>query len=180
MNTRPSISAFTRRAFFVAFAALLPFIVPAFPAQAADDPEAFLKSEQLGGLKLYMPEKAVLKLLGNPKEKGTLVFQEADGEWVQDWEYPAAGLSITMGAKKKGGAKTIANITATAPCTLATKAGIKIGSPAAEVVKAYKSHLDKENPPTAKHIVAGSVYGGIMFDLEKGKVTRIFIGAAAE
>src|SRR5688572_19462889 len=136
MNTRSGISAFTRRAFFVALAALLPFIVAALPAQAADDPEAFLKSEQLGGLKLTMPEKAVLKLLGNPKKKGTLMYQDADGEWVQNWEYPDAGLSITMSAKKKGGAKAIANITATAPCTLATKAGIKIGSAAAEVSKA--------------------------------------------
>src|SRR5689334_16670470 len=109
MNTRPGISAFTRRALFVALAALLPFIGAAFPAQAADDPEAFLKSEQLGGLKLYMPEKAVLKLLGNPKKKGTLTLQEADGEWVQDWEYPDAGLSITMSSEKKGGAKSIAH-----------------------------------------------------------------------
>jgi hypothetical protein len=180
MKTRPRIPAFTRRAFFIALAALLSFIVAALPAQAAEDPEAFLKSEQLGGLKLNLPEKDVLKLLGNPQKKGTLMFQEADGEWVQDWEYPDAGLSLTMSAKKKGGAKTIAHITATAPCALATKAGIKIGSPAAEVSKVYKGHLDKENPPTPKHIVAGSIYGGLMFDLEKGKVTRIFIGAAAE
>ncbi len=152
----------------------------AFPAQAADDAEAFLKSEQLGGLKLGMPEKDVLKLLGDPKKKSTLVHQEADGTWVQNWEYPAAGLSLVMGAEKKGGAKTIAIITATAPCTLATKAGIKIGSPAVEVSKAYKKHLDKENPPTATSIVAGSIYGGVIFTLEKGKVTQIFIGAAAE
>lgn len=177
MNPRASISAFTRRAFF---AALLPFAMVAFPAHAAEDPDAFLKSEQLGGLKLEMSEKAVLKLLGEPKKKGALVHQEADGMWVQDWSYPAAGLSLTMASEKKAGAKTIAGITASAPCALTTKAGIKIGSPAAEVTKAYKKHLDKENPPTATSIVAGSIYGGVIFTLEKGKVTTIFLGAAAE
>lgn len=177
MKTRPRFSAFTRRAFF---AVLLPFAVAASSVQAADDFEAFLKSERLGGLKLDLAEKEVLKLLGKPKTKGTLVLQEADGVWVQDWEYPEAGLSITMGAEKKAGAKTIARFTASAPCALATKAGIKIGSTAAEVTKAYKAHLDKENPPTAKLITVGSIYGGILFTIEKGKVTDIFFGAAAE
>jgi len=139
-----------------------------------------LKSEQLGGFKLNMAEKDVIKLLGKPQEKGDLVLQEADGMWVQDWEYPDAGLSITMGARKKGGAKAIVRISAIAPCTLATKAGIKIGSASTAVSKAYSSHLDKENTPTADLIVVGSIYGGILFDLEKGKVTRIFFGAAAE
>ncbi len=46
--------------------------------------------------------------------------------------------------------------------------------------KAYASHADKENPPTAEQFVAGSIYGGIIFHFEKGKVSRIFFGAAAE
>ena len=28
--------------------------------------------------------------------------------------------------------------------------------------------------------IAGSIFGGVMFNFEKGKVSRIFIGAAAE
>jgi hypothetical protein len=176
MKTRP-LPAFSRRAFFTV---LLSFAVAVSSVQAADKTEAFLKSEGLGGLKLDLPEKDVLKLLGKPEKKGALALQEADGMWVQDWEYPKAGLSITMGAEKKAGAKSIARITATERCTLETKAGIKIGSTAAEVTKAYKSHLEKENPPTSKLITVGSIYGGILFTLEKGKVTRIFFGAAAE
>jgi hypothetical protein len=139
-----------------------------------------LKSEQLGSLKLGMGEKDVLKLLGKPKKKGDLILQEADGMWIQEWEYPSEGLSILMNAEKKAGAKAIASIKASAPCTLTTKAGIKIASAAAAVAKAYAHHLDKENPPTAKHLVVGTIYGGIIFDFENGKVTSIFIGAAAE
>lgn len=30
------------------------------------------------------------------------------------------------------------------------------------------------------HFIAGSIYGGLMFDFEGGKVRSIFLGAAAE
>ncbi len=179
MNSRPGTFVSTRRAFLAALLALFVLAAPV-PLRAADATGKFLQSEQLGSLKLGLGEKDVLKLLGPPKKTGNLVFQGADGMWVQEWEYPAAGLTILMEARKKAGAKAIANIKASAPCTLATKAGIKIGSAAAAVAKAYAQHLDKENPPTAKQLVVGSIYGGIIFDFEKGKVASIFMGAAAE
>ncbi len=179
MHSRPGAFVSTRRVLFAVLFTLLASAAPV-PVRAADATEKFLKSEQLGSLKLGLGEKDVLKLLGQPKKKGGLVLQEADGMWVQEWEYPAEGLSILMGAGKKADAKAIANIKASAPCTLATKAGIQIGSPAAAVAKAYVRHLDKENPPTAEQLVVGSIYGGIIFGFEKGKVTSIFFGAAAE
>ena len=168
-----------RRTFFTA---LLLALTAAFsPLRAAGPSEAFLKAEHLGGLSLGTAEKDVLKLLGQPGKKTGLVLQEADGTFVQTWEYPAKGLSIVMSAgAKKTGAKTIATITAGAPCALATKAGIKIGSDAAAVRKAYAGHADKETPPTAGQFVVGSIYGGIIFNFDKGKVSRIFFGAAAE
>lgn len=179
MHSRPGAFVSTWRVLLAALLALFASSAPV-TIRAADATEKFLKSEQLGTLRLDMAEKDVLKLLGKPKKKGSLVHQDADGMWVQEWEYPAAGLSILMGAGKMAGAKAIANIKASAPCTLATKAGIKIGSPAAAVAKAYAGHLDKETPPTAQQLVVGSVYGGIIFEFEKGKVTSIFFGAAAE
>ena len=179
MHSRPGAFFSTRRVLFAPLFTLLASAAP-ISVRAADATEKFLQSEQLGSLKLGLGEKEVLKLLGQPKKKGGLVLQEADGMWVQQWKYPDEGLSILMGAGKKAGAKAIANIKASAPCTLATKAGIKIGSPAAAVAKAYAQHLDKENPPTAKQLIVGIIYGGIIFDLEKGKVTSIFFGAAAE
>ena len=140
-----------------------------------------MKAEHLGGLKLGTTEKDVLKLLGKPEKKGDLIKQEADGTFVQQWEYPAKGLSILMSAgAKKTGAKTAAALTASAPCALATKAGIKIGSDAAAVRKAYAGHADKENPPTESEFTVGSIYGGIIFNFTEGKVSRIFFGAAAE
>jgi hypothetical protein len=139
-----------------------------------------LKAEGLGELRLDLPEKAVLKLLGPPAKRGALVFQEADGNYVQDWHYPDKGIDLLMSAgEKKSGAKTIANITASAPCTFATRKGIKIGDAESVARKAYAEHADREmsDPDT---LVVGSIYGGIIFNFTKGKVNRIFFGAAAE
>lgn len=71
-------------------------------------------------------------------------------------------------------------ITAGARCKLATTRGIKIGSTEAEVRKAYQDVENKEESEAGKSFVAGSIYGGVIFTLEKGRVVEIFMGAAAE
>ena len=142
--------------------------------------ERMLRTESLGGLRLGLPEKAVLKLLGPPAKRGEFVLQETDGNYVQDWHYPDKGIDLSMSAgEKKSGAKTIANITASAPCTFATKKGIKIGDAESAARKAYAEHVDRETSAD-RALVVGSIYGGIIFDFTKGKVSRIFFGAAAE
>jgi hypothetical protein len=61
----------------------------------------------------------------------------------------------------------------------ATSKGTKIGDAESAARKAYAEHVDRET--SAEHgIVVGSIYGGIIFDFTKGKVSRIFFGAAAE
>jgi hypothetical protein len=143
--------------------------------------EAMLRAESLGGLRLRLPEKDVLKLLGPPGKRGEMVFQEADGNYVQDWHYPEKGIDLLMSAgEKKSGVKTIANITASAPCTFATRKGIKIGDTESAARKAYTEHVDRETKAEPGVLVAGSIYGGIIFNFTNGKVSRIFFGAAAE
>jgi hypothetical protein len=142
--------------------------------------EAMLRTESLGGLRLGMREKAVLKLLGPPAKRGESVLQEADGNYVQDWHYPDKGIDLSMSAgEKKSGVKTIANITASAPCTFATRKGVKIGDAESAARKAYAEHVDRETSAD-RALVVGSIYGGIIFNFTKGKVSRIFFGAAAE
>lgn len=142
--------------------------------------EAILRVESLGGLRLGLPEKDVIKLLGSPATRGKLVFQEADANYVQDWHYPTKGIELLMSAgEKKAGVKTIAGMTACAPCTFATRKGIKIGDAESAARKAYAEYVDREaSDPGA--LVVGSIYGGIIFNFTKGKVSRIFFGAAAE
>jgi hypothetical protein len=45
---------------------------------------------------------------------------------------------------------------------------------------AHKSQLDPETQPTERTLVVGSLFGGMIFTLENGLVTAIFVGAAAE
>jgi hypothetical protein len=143
--------------------------------------EAMLRAESLGGLRLGLPEKDVIKLLGSPVKRGKLVYQEADGNYVQDWHYPDKGIDLVMSAgEKKSGAKTIADMTAFAPCTFATKKGIKIGSAESAVRKVYSEYADRESGNEPGIFVVGSIYGGIIFNFTEGKVSKIFFGAAAE
>jgi hypothetical protein len=142
---------------------------------------AVLHGEALGGLRINLPEKDVLRLLGQPARRGKLVFQEADNSYVQDWHYPEKGIDLSMSAgEKKTGPKTIVTITAFAPCTLATRKGIKIGSAESAVRKAYAMFVDRDTTAEPGTYVVGSIYGGIIFNFENGRVSRIFLGAAAE
>src|ERR1700712_5262510 len=89
--------------------------------------EAMLRGESLGDLRLGLPDKDVLKLLGKPDKQSALVLQGADGTYVQKWQYPGLGVELMMSAgAKKTGAKTIASFTVSSPCGLATKQGIKV------------------------------------------------------
>ena len=89
-------------------------------------------------------------------------------------DYPRHGL------REEGAPKAIESITVVSPSDLSTKSGIRIGSTEQEVMKAYASHWNKEDSSPSKTFVAGSVYGGLIFDFKAGKVSRIFLGAAAE
>ena len=142
--------------------------------------EKMFEGDSLGSLKLGQSADAVTKALGKPASKGKDVEGEASGEWVQEWHFPKQGLTLAMSSEKKGGAKTILSITAEAPCELATSRGIKIGSTEAALAKAYRDVQSKEDGEPGKLFVAGSLYGGVTFHLTDGKVSQIFIGAAAE
>ena len=144
----------------------------------ADD--QLLDKEALGKIKLGWKAADVAALLGKPDSKGKDTEWDAIGEWVQEWRFKSQGLTLNMASGSKGGAKTVLTITAGAPSKLATARGIQIGSTIAEVTKAYGKVHDKEGSVPGKTFVAGSVYGGVIFTFTGGKVSRIFIGAAAE
>jgi len=143
-------------------------------------PDEFLANEKLGKLALGMPDGEVLKLLGGPAGSTRPVLQEATGEWVVDRSWPDQGLELGMVADGKDGPWSVGNITAKAPCRLATAGGIRVGSLEADVKAAYGKVRSAEDSVPGKCFVAGSIFGGVIFDLKDGVVTRIFLGAAAE
>jgi len=142
--------------------------------------ESALDNEVLGKLKLGQKAVEVVALLGKPESKGEDTEWAATGEWVQEWRFAKQGLTLNLASEKKGGTKSVLTITAEAPCPLATARGIRIGSTSAEVTRAYADVQDKEQSEPGKTFVAGSIYGGVIFTFTKGKVSQIFIGAAAE
>jgi hypothetical protein len=136
--------------------------------------------EQIGKLRLGLPEPEVKLIIPGKPVLGPEKLWGADGQYHQEWHYPDGGISLGMVAKKKGGIKSIESITLTSPSTLQTQRGIRIGSTEAEVVKAYGPFRNAEDSRPGELLVAGSIFGGVMFDFQQERVSRIFIGAAAE
>lgn len=147
----------------------------------ADKPAFDMTKERIGTLHLGMAAAKVDSDVTCPVQKFRERFEAATGEYVQNWKMPACGLELKMSAPRRKGPQTVAAVTVTAPSKLATSRGIHIGSTEAEVQAAYGDVRDEEGMSEAgRNFVAGSIYGGLMFDFENGVVKSMFLGAAAE
>lgn len=136
--------------------------------------------EQIGKLHIGLSEAEVRQIIPGKPTRGAAQLWGADGQYHQEWQYAGGGITLGMVSEKKGGLKSIDSITITSPSTLKTQRGIGIGSTEAEVVKAYGRFRNAEDSKPGELLVAGSIFGGVMFNFHRGKVSRIFIGAAAE
>ena len=137
-----------------------------------------LMKETIGPLALGMAADEVAAQLGQPEEKSDAKIWGADHMEHQFWYYPAKGIEI--GTVKKDGTQYVERIVIKDSCAYETQRGIKIGSSAAEVQAAYQDVINPGDSHPGKRIVCGTVYGGIIFDVENNAVSSIFIGAAAE
>ena len=146
-----------------------------FAAKGAD----LVADERIGNLRIGLTEADLKKAIECTLKRGPENLWGADGMYHQAWQCPACGLDFGMVSEKRGGLKVVESITLMAPCALATKRGIRIGSTEQDVRKAYKKEWNREDS-SKDSFVAGSVYGGIIFQFNNGKVDRIFLGAAAE
>ena len=144
------------------------------------DEFALLREERIGTLRIGLSEGGVKKRIHSTLKRGPEELWGADGVYHQKWEYVGCGITLGMVSEKKGAPKSIDSITLVSPSILSTKRGIRIGSTEQEVMKAYKSQWNREDSNHFGSFVAGSIYGGIMFDFENDKVSRIFLGAVAE
>jgi hypothetical protein len=149
--------------------------------QATEGVEFNTGEERVGGLRLDMSEKDVHGNIPCKPRKGKEVFEGATGETVQMWKYPDCGVVLKMSSERKGGKKVVRSITITSPSNLETRRGIHIGSTEGEVIEVYGRFRDLESGmEKGKNFVAGSVFDGMIFDFQDGRVVRVFLGAAAE
>lgn len=146
----------------------------------ANDTFKLMDEESLGFLRLYLSNVEVSNELGEPTEKSEAVEWGADGLVHQTWYYRTAGIELDM--VEISGETKVSSINITAPCKYKTRREIGIGSRRKDVIEAYKNELSKEesNGIEETFIVAGSIYGGVIFKFENDTVSGIFIGSAAE
>ncbi|MGQ0738793.1 MAG: hypothetical protein ACT4OJ_07010 [Bacteroidota bacterium] len=151
------------------------------PPGVVMEPAGKIDIESFGDIKLGQPYLEMKKVLGDPDTKSPAIEWAADGLLHEDWIWKAKGLVLNMSSDKNNvsGTMVIFTITATAPCTFKTKAGMGIGSTYAEVQDAYKKDIDPEATDKTQ-ITVGSVYGGIIFNFKNDKAERVFLGAEAE
>ena len=159
-------------------AALLLGILWNLPVPA--DEFALLKKERIGPLHLDQPAAEAERQIPCPVKRGPMEFWGADGEYHQAWTAPDCGLTLDLSATEPDGPQTVRAITLTAPSAWTTARGIGIGRTEAEVMTAYGRDRNAEESHAGQLFVAGSVYGGLLFSFEGGRVTQLFLGAAAE
>jgi|WetSurMetagenome_2_1015567.scaffolds.fasta_scaffold40917_2 hypothetical protein len=150
------------------------------PEASPSNADELMQLERLGEFKIGSSAARTLELLGNPQTKSKNVFSEADGLYRQSWYYPKQGITFQMVMENKKEKPKIASIRLTPPSTLETDHGIKLGDSYDKVVHAYGRYKDPENSVPFKRFVAGSIYGGLIFSFQNGRVVEIFLGAAAE
>jgi len=159
---------------------------PAAPPGAAKLPAAgaepfhLMHHEGFGPLRIGQSEREISALLGPPEEKGAAELWGADGLHHQAWRYPRRGITLDLVSETADGRSEVASITVSAPSGLRTWRGIGIGDPEAQARKLYKDVADTETPVEDDTFIAGSAYGGLVFTFRDGKVSGMFLGAAAE
>ncbi len=84
-----------------------------------------------------------------------------------------------------GGSKTVCSITVQAPSEAGTGYGVQIGDSKAKVLDAYRFYESTNEGANGYFdgsdvYLVGSVYGGMIFTFDEGKVARVFLGAATE
>lgn len=125
-------------------------------------------------------DSEVIKLFGEPEEKSESVLWAADDLEHQTWYYRSQGLEIDF-VKDDMKTQIVSSVKFINPSNLKTSRGIGIGSTKEEVLNAYKEEINKnESSMDSGFIVAGSLFGGLIFELKNDLVTSIFIGASAE
>jgi hypothetical protein len=138
---------------------------------------SLMYEESLAWLSIGTDSEVVREYLPEPYIDEPM-FWAATAELHQSWKYPDEGLLLDMVISTDCSDTLVSALFAFSPCTLETLRGIRIGSRIEDVEDAYGEHRDPVSNGEA--FIAGTIYGGVIFSMEKGLVASIFIGAAAE
>jgi len=143
-----------------------------------------MRTEKFGEIKLGIDSISVVEILGQPDSVTTVNYWGADGGYHNEWVYTTIGLTIGLNRipdhpDSKFHECLTDRMTMTTPSLFSTNRRIQIGSPKIEVMSNYKLAI-ADTLGYNNHIVAGTVYGGLIFQFKQDSVVSIFLGAAAE
>jgi len=137
-----------------------------------------LLNEKIGELKIGLSIAKTIDLLGEPSERTKLEIWGADGDSHYTMIYKDKGIEIDIVGENKTKQK-VESITVTEPCSFKTNENIGIGTNINAIKNAYKGLVNPEFSDS-NTLVVGSIYGGLIFKMEKDKVNKIILGAVAE
>ncbi|MAS92879.1 MAG: hypothetical protein CMO55_06740 [Verrucomicrobiales bacterium] len=143
----------------------------------------WLSLVSVGGFSLGMPGVIANRIINGKFTTSEEILEGATGLFVQDWTAPGLGLTLKMGHEEDSKQQHIESIEISGQSQLKTDRGVGIGTPRSEVEKKYAAEIEEAEQfdDIENQIVAGSVFGGIIFTFDEDeKVTTIFVGAAAE
>lgn len=137
-----------------------------------------MKNESLWGIKKDMQSKKVIETIGYPDDKSAEEEWGADGQIHQKWTYANQNVELDMiGAESTN--QVVNSIYVMSPSDAKTSRNIGIGSTISDVTNKYINEIDNSQSSETS-LVAGTIYGGIIFTFENKKLISIFIGASAE
>lgn len=140
----------------------------------------YLDEGSFDKLSIGLSSDQVVQYYGQPKQRSQEIRYEATGLYGQEWNYPLLGMTLYFSREdNKNGVPKLEGLKAVTPCTFKTEKNIRLGDSKQSVEEAYQNELDKEES-TDDLLIVGSIYGGILFRMEKQQVVEIFFGAIAE
>lgn len=136
-----------------------------------------MEIETIGEIQFDMSVEDVEAEIGAAEETTEFEFWGADGFEHQTRIYQNNTLDIDF-IKTEDGEIVCNMITIYGDNSLKTSRNIGIGDSRNTVLKAYQNEIFDTN--NKKALIAGTIYGGVIFTFEKDKVKSIFVGAGAE
>ena len=133
---------------------------------------------EFGGLKLKMSGDYLEQILSESAEKEDWVNWGADGSDHANWKYEKQGVLANMIMEgMENPHPEIFSLTLFSPFSGTDKHKIGIGSSREKVLQEYGYAMEDSS---GSSLVAGTIYGGIIFTIQNDTVAQIFVGAAAE
>jgi hypothetical protein len=137
-----------------------------------------METETVGDLKMGLTTAEVEKITGKPEIITPFEEWGVDGFEHQTRVYQKETIELDF-IKLDDGRIVSNSITVLEGCTYKTSRNVGIGSTYDDVLQTYKKEIS--TPESLTTLIAGSIYGGIIFQFsDEKKVNNIFIGSAAE